>query len=288
MRLGQQHHSWMHYPAKPGLAVANYLMYYDGSASASKQFPLGDRIAADLDSWAYCDSILALYETPLKLLGGDYTVGAVIPYIWMKVDGKVTGPLGNTIEKSDKESGVGDIMIYPFMLGWANGDLKYDFRFGVYAPTGEYDVGALANLGKNYWTFEPEVTVSWLSSKMGLEASSYAGLDFSTKNEDTDYQSGDVFHIDATVAQHLPAGSLGIVGLGANAFYYQQITGDSGDGATLLGDFKGRTVGVGPVISLIEKVGNSNLAAEFKWLPELDVENRIKGDFIWFKIGLAF
>jgi hypothetical protein len=275
-------------PGKPGLAMANYFMYYDGNASASKQIPVGGRIAADLDSWAYADSILTLYDTSVKLLGGDYVIGAAIPYVWMKVEGKVTGPLGNTLQNSDKESGVGDIMVYPFMLGWTNGDLKYDFRFGVYAPTGEYDVNALANLGKNYWTFEPEVTASWLSSKMGLEASAYAGLDLSTENNDTDYQSGDVFHIDATVAQHLPAGPLGIVGLGANVFYYQQLTGDSGDGAKLLGDFEGHTIGVGPALSLIKKVGNTNLAAEVKWLPEADVEHRIKGDFIWFKIGLAF
>jgi hypothetical protein len=274
-------------PGKPGLAVADYFMYYDGSGSAHKQLPLGGRVAADLDTWAYADSMLAIYETPVKLLGGDYAVGVIIPYIWMKVDGKATGPAGNIIEASDKESGVGDIMVYPFILGWAKDDLKYDVRLGLYAPTGEYDVGALANLGKNYWTFEPEVTATWLSSKIGLEASAYAGLDFNTENNDTDYQSGDVFHMDGTVAQHLPAGSLGIIGLGANAFYYQQITGDSGDGATL-GDFKGRTVGVGPALSLITKLGNTNLAAEIKWLPELDVEHRIEGDFIWFKVGLAF
>jgi hypothetical protein len=35
-------------------------------------------------------------------------------------------------------SGLGDITIYPFMLGWTNGpDLKYDVRVGIYAPSGE-------------------------------------------------------------------------------------------------------------------------------------------------------
>jgi len=274
-------------PGRPALAVANYFMYYDGSASASRQFPLGGQITFDLHSRAYADSVLALYETPLKLLGGNYAVGFAIPYVCLEVDGKVTGPLGNIIQMRDTANGIGDLTVYPFMLGWVKGDLKCDLRLGIYAPSGDYDVGQLANLGKNYWTLEPAVSVSWLSSKIGLEVSSFAGLDFSTRNDKTDYQSGDVFHLDATIAEHLPLGKLGVIGVGANAFYYQQITGDSGSGATL-GDFEGRTVGVGPVVSFITKVGGKDLVAEVKWLPELDVKNRIKGDFVWFKLGLAF
>jgi hypothetical protein len=78
-----------------------------------------------------------------------------------------------------------------------------------------------------------------------------------------------VFHFDATVAQRLPLGKLGAIGLGANAFYYRQFTGDSGSGA-VLGDFEGRTIGVGPVLSYITKLGKTDLAVEVKWLPEHD------------------
>ena len=78
-----------------------------------------------------------------------------------------------------------------------------------------------------------------------------------------------------------------MIGLGANAFYYQQITGDSGSGA-VLGDFQGRTVGVGPVLSYITKLGKTDVSVELKWLPELDVEHRLKGDYVWFKLGALF
>jgi hypothetical protein len=89
------------------------------------------------------------------------------------------------------------------------------------------------------------------------------------------------------VAQHLPLGSFGIIGVGANAFLYNQISGDSGSGARL-GSFEGRTAGVGPVVSFIKKIGSSDLAAELKWLPELNVDKRLKGDTVWFKVGLVF
>jgi len=275
-------------PGKPGLAIASYFNFYDGSASLGVPLPLGGSIAAGINATAYSDTILALYQTPLKLLGGYYAVGAAIPYVWLKVKGQVTGPLGNTINVRDRANGIGDITLYPFMLGWTalNGDLKYDVRFGVYAPTGDYDKGKLANVGKNYWTFEPAVSFSYISSKIGLELSAFAGMDFNTENHKTDYRTGTQFHLDLTVAEHLPLFG-GLIGVGANVFYYQQITGDSGSGATL-GDFKGRTVGIGPVVSYVTKILKKDLVAEVKWLPEIEVKHRIKGDYVWFKLGMLF
>jgi len=273
-------------PGRPGLAVFDFFAVYSGNAGASRQLPLGGLATFGLDATAYANTVGVFYESPLRLLGGNYTVGLGVPYVWMEAEAQVVTGLG-TVTRRDTANGVGDILLYPFMLGWTNGtDLKYDVRLGIYAPSGDYDVGALANVGKNYWTFEPMVSVSWLSSKIGLELSAFAGVDFNTENEDTDYQTGTQFHIDGTIAQHLPLFG-GFVGVGANGFYYQQITGDSGSGATL-GDFEGRTVGVGPVLSYVRKVGMTDLAVEVKWLPELDVERRTKGDFIWAKVGLAF
>jgi len=280
-------------PGKPGLAVANYFNYYDGSASGTRQLPFGGLIAGNLDATSYADTVVVLYETPLKLLGGDYSVGAAIPYVWLEVKGEVrmTDPAGNTItrKKTERTNGIGDILLYPFMISWTalNRDLKYDVRLGIYAPTGDYDKGNLANTGKNYWTFEPTASISYFSSKIGLELTAFAGLDLNTENNDTKYQSGTQFHLDVTAAQHLPLFG-GTIGLGANFFYYQQLEGDSGSGAAAFGDFKGRTIGIGPVVSYITKLWGYDLGAELKWLPEIDVGNRLKGDYVWFKLGMVF
>ncbi len=289
-------------PGKPGLAIANFFSFYDGSASASKQLPLGGFMVtgtAGIKATAYADTVMALYQTPLKLLGGYYAVAVAIPYVWVKAKAKgevqltrTIGPQTITITRSgsmsDTANGVGDIAFYPFMLGWTdlNGDLKYDVRLGIYAPTGDYDTGKLANVGKNFWTFEPAVSLSYISSKIGLELSAFMGIDFNTKNHKTDYRSGAQFHLDFTVAEHLPLFG-GVIGVGANAFYYQQITGDSGEGA-ILGDFKGRTVGIGPVLSYMTKIWKKDLVAEVKWLPEIEVKRRVKGDYIWFKLAMLF
>jgi len=273
-------------PGHPAFAIESVFTFYQADVSASRQLPVGGLRTFGLDATAYANSLVAFYQTPLELFGGLYAAGTAIPIVWMEAEAQVAGPLG-TVNQRDTASGLGDITIIPFMLGWTNGpDLKYDVRFNVYLPTGDYDVGALANVGKNYWTFEPMVSVSYLSTKIGLEISAFAGVDFNTENEDTDYQTGTQFHLDATIAQHLPLFG-GVAGVGANGFYYQQITGDSGSGATL-GDFEGRTVGVGPVLSYLRQFGKTTLAAEVKWLPELDTEHRLQGDYVWFKLAFLF
>ena len=82
-------------PGKPGWAVANFFNYYKGNAGASKQFVTGGLLSAGLDATAYSDTVVALYQTPLQLLGGYYAVGLAVPYVWLDVRGDVqlTGPI---------------------------------------------------------------------------------------------------------------------------------------------------------------------------------------------------
>jgi len=271
-------------PGKPALVVAGAYTYYEGTATPPIDF--GGKTTIEANARLNAATLFALYETPLRLLGGNYAVATTVPYVWLEVDGNVkAGPLNPHVH--DSTSGLGDVTLYPFMLGWTNGtDLKYDVRLGVYTPTGSYEKGQLANAGRNYWTFEPAVSFSWLSTKIGTEVTLFSGFDVNTKNDTTDYQSGASYHLDGTVAQHLPLFG-GFAGVGAEGFVYYQFTADSGSGATL-GNFEGHTIGVGPVASYAHKIGNYDFAGEVKWLPEVDVQNRLKGDYLWVKLGFVF
>ncbi|GKT07818.1 hypothetical protein DSTSK_11230 [Desulforhabdus sp. TSK] len=101
-------------------------------------------------------------------------------------------------------------------------------------------------------------------------------------------QSSDFFHLDLTVAEHLPLSKYGLIGIGFNAFYWDQFTGDSGSGA-VLGAFNGRAQGIGPVVSYVSPpICGHTILTEVKWLPETDVNNRLSGDYIWLKAVLAF
>jgi hypothetical protein len=279
--------------APPGFAVFNFFNYYNGSAGGDSKFPFGGLVAANLDVTTYADVIGLAYRTPFGILDGKFIAAMLVPYVWAEVKADVDlnrrlPQRDRAVSKRDTTDGIGDITLIPFWLAWNKGDFKWDVRFDIYAPTGDFTKGKLANVGLNYWTFEPVVSFSYLSSKIGLEVSAFAGLNFNTENDATDYQSGDVFHLDLTVAEHLPLSRYGVVGVGFNAFYWEQFTGDSGAGA-VLGSFKGRTQGIGPVVSYVSPpICGHTILAELKWLPELDVNNRLEGDYIWFKAVLAF
>jgi len=280
--------------APPGLAVINFFNHYNGGAGGSSRLPFGGIVAADLDMTSYANVFGLAYRTPFGILDGKFVAAVLVPYVWVDVKARVDlrrrlfPRIGRTVTREDTADGIGDMTLIPFWLAWNKGDFKWDVRFDIYAPTGEYTEGRLANVGLNYWTFEPVVSFSYLSSKIGLEISAYAGLDFNTKNDATDYRSGDVFHLDLTVAEHLPLSKYGLIGIGFNAFYWNQFTGDSGSGA-VLGGFEGRAQGIGPVISYVSPpICGHTILAEVKWLPELDVDNRLSGDHVWFKMVVAF
>jgi hypothetical protein len=284
-------------PGVPGAwGIANFFMYYDGSASKALPLPNAGQFVLGMHATAYVDMPLLMHETKVKILGGDYGYALAIPIVKLEVEGTLSGPAGKTYTTRDSATGLGDIVVYPLMIVWKRNDIKYVAQLGIYAPTGAYEEGRLANLGKNYWTFEPAGAISWISSKIGTEVTAFAGFDFNTRNNATDYLSGTSFHFDSTVAQHLPLGKDTVIGVGANIFYFRQITDDDypipenlpEPLRPFLGGFQGKVDGVGPEISLITKTGNVSIAAELKWLPDSHVEHRTQGDTIWFKLGVGF
>lgn len=275
-------------PDTPSIAVFNYFTFYSGDAGASRTFPIAGQLDFNVDATSYVDTLGVFWVTPLKIFGGYYAPGIALPFLSTDVGAQVALSGVGAVSRNDSVGGLGDITIYPVALSWSalNKDLNVDFFGGIYAPSGGFQSNRLANQGLGYWTFEPGVLVSYLGQKNGFEFTTYIGYDINTENTVTNYQSGQVFHIDVTVAQHLPLGK-GLIGIGANGFYLQQTTGDSGSGARL-GSFKEMTAGVGPVLSYAGQIGKAPFGAELKWLPQISTQNTLKGDYIWFKVSVQF
>ena len=85
----------------------------------------------------------------------------------------------------------------------------------------------------------------YLNEKTGREFSAVGGVTYNFENDDTHYRNGIDSHIDWGASQFLNEQvHVGLVG-----YFYYQLTGDSGSGATL-GDFKSRVSAIGPQIGL--------------------------------------
>jgi hypothetical protein len=267
-------------PTTPGPLLKPMYLNYSGSASA--QLPTAVGLAGNIDANANTLALAAGYTFATTVLGGaHYTIVAALPYTWLDISANVQTS-AVTVRRNSKVDGFGDLTVIPAMLAWKSGNWQYDALFPIYAPSGSYKEGRLGNPGLNYWTFDPIVGVVYSNADKGFNAMLHAGYAMNTENDDTHYESGDLLHIDGAVQQILPAGP-GFMTLGAESFYFQQTTCDSGSGA-VLGCFKGRTVGLGPVLGYILPRGKRSLVFELKWLPELDTKNRLDGDYIWFKM----
>src|SRR6476660_883665 len=115
----------------------------------------------------------------------------------------------------------------------------------------------------------------------------FGGFAVSTQDPATHYRSGDVVHLETTLEQYLPLSKQTLIGVSANAFYYEQVTGDSGSGA-ILGGLESTDIGVGPVVTLIHMAEKYNFSFQAKWLPEIYTKNRLSGDRVWVVAGVQF
>ncbi len=257
------------------------LMVLDYDAGASVAIPTAAGILGDLDVSASTIGLAVGHTFEQTVFGGaHYTVVAVLPHTNLDISGVAQLPGGGSFTRGNSVSGLGDITIIPTMLAWKKDQWQFNAVLPVYIPTGSYELGRLGNTGMNYWTVDP--TVGFLySTKKGLNSMLHVGYAMNGENDDTNYKSGALLHVEGTIQQILPVGK-GMLTLGAEAFYFTQLVGDSGTGATL-GDFKGKTVGIGPTIGYIKPLGKDVLVLEAKWLTETDVKNRVEGDIIWLK-----
>ena len=269
-------------PTAPGWFFKPMYINYRGDITA--KLPTAVGIVANAEATTNTIALGGGYGFEQKVLGAHYGVAAFVPYSWVDISAETAAIGGKRIQNS--VSGIGDVTIVPVLMAWKSGDVQYDFLLPIYAPTGSYKVGRLGNTGLNYWTFDPIVGVSYNNAKSGFNAAAHLGYAINTENGDTQYKSGNVLHLDASVQQIFPLGS-GLANIGAEAWYFDQVTCDSGAGATL-GCFKGRTAGIGPVLGYIQPIGQQRMLFELKWLPELDTKNRLNGDFIWFKMVYKF
>lgn len=251
----------------PGQYFLNYLSYYTADQFKDDQ---GDELIPDFDLKVPANTFRFIYVSPYQFLGASWAMHIFVPFA--SVDVKL--PPGR-----DDRSGLGDIIVDPFILGWHSKNWHFITALDIFVPTGLYTKDRFANVGRNYWTFEPIFAFTYLSDG-GFEVSSKLMYDFNTENSATNYRSGQEFHADYTVGLHLNQWSLGVGG-----YYYRQTTSDEINGDKVQPDgFKGRAFAIGPEA----KYDYKNLSFTLKYQKEMDVENRPEGDAFWFKFLYAF
>jgi hypothetical protein len=234
--------------APPGVyAVAP--MYYRYDADSLKNSS-GDSIQIDpagrgsLDVNAYVFGLI--WVTDFKILGGNYSFQVYAPFTNNTLEVPVLG-LDDSVD-----TGLSDLYFQPINLGWHRDRADFIAGLGVFAPTGEYELGGTDNLGLGMWSFEffAGTTIYFDEAKTWHFATT-AFYEIHTDKKDTDIRVGDILTLEGGLGKSFMEGAL-IVG----AAYYAQwkLTDDDlGLDITLpsgrrLG--KHRSYGIGPDITI--------------------------------------
>lgn len=146
-------------------------------------------------------------------LGATYNAVIVQPFIMTD--------LGAPINVAP--AGMHNTYIVPVELTWKLADTGIFVKagLGIHAPTGSISGPAgLSNVGNPWWTFQPELVVSYLKDGWNLTANVFAGIN--TRNTITGYKGGDLLQAEFTIAKTINKWTLGAVG-----YYAGQVTDDS-------------------------------------------------------------
>jgi hypothetical protein len=286
-------------PMQPGLSMsALYIHSFvsaggDVAASRAIHFPnrsvnLSVNLNAEIKGTADVVAFGPTYVFATPVLGGQFAITAlgVVGRQQATIDATVTGALGpigfaaaNSI--SDSRTAFGDVFLQP-TLRWNQGVNNYMIYGMMNLPVGAYDSSRLANLGLGHWSIDGGGGYTYFDPKTGWEFSAVAGLTYNFTNPSLDYQNGIDGHLDWGISKFISKQvHIGLVG-----YAYQQLTADSGVGATL-GDFKSRVFAVGPQIGYLFPVGDMQGYLNLKGYKEFGAEHRPEGWNLWLTFAIS-
>jgi hypothetical protein len=204
----------------PGIYMFNQVFTYQANIVGPATTTL--RIGTHNSYQAAVDVQGFLFVPGWTFLGATYDAVVVQPFVMTGVGNPVganpalLGAAGNVY------SGAHNTYVVPVELSWKLGTsgLLVKTGLGIYTPDGTVTGAAgTGNTGSPFWTFQPELIISYLAGGWNLSAALYE--EFNTKNTVDNYTSGNIFHADFTFTKTIGKWTFGPV-----AYYEAQVTDD--------------------------------------------------------------
>lgn len=260
-----------------GVYVRNNTFSY--SADRKQRVGQGEaRVSVD----ALVDYATMAFVTDRRIFGARLATVVGIPVVDSTVRTRELQGGTTTIAK-DTRFAVGDLFVTPVSLLWQAGDFHFNLYEYIVTPSGAFDAPRSANGGFGYWSFQTVFATTYRNPDRKLEASLLFGHAYNLENPETDYQTGQEIFMEYMINRSLSRS----VSIGLHGYVYDQITGDSGDGA-VFGSFAGEAAGIGPAIAWSPPRQKGDVTFIAKWLHEFHAVNRFKGDFLTASFVLKF
>ncbi len=230
------------------------------------------------------DPALQLIWAPnWQFLGAHVKMFVVQPLV--SIDQKRTDPFPPPMQGSASAFGAANIQIQPIDLTWdlAPG-LFVNTGLSVFAPTGQWGIDDEVNIGANFWTFAPNLALTYL--KDGWNISAQAIYFANTKNTRSDYQSGNEVMLSGTVTKDIGP-MLGLerpLSIGPVSYYYEQVTDDDNFGTSYGGMVQGNGKKFAIGAALNTRVGPVNTLLMYTY--DAYVRDTVGGGKAW--LGLSY
>jgi hypothetical protein len=209
----------------PGIYMFNQVFTYQANLTGPGLKPLGGN--TKIGDQASVDVQGFLFVPGWTFLGATYDAVIAQPF--------VQGSLGQPF--NIQETGVHNTYIVPVELSWKLGDSGFAVKtgLGIFVPDGTQHAfipgftgssvpapggAGYPFIGDPFWTFQPEIFVSYLKDGWNLSAVVYAEIN--TRNTATNYTTGTLLHADFTATKTIGKWTFGPV-----AYYVGQVSDDS-------------------------------------------------------------
>ena len=248
----------------PGQYLKTYNFFFEADRLNDDN---GNRVPGQFDVDVFATAPRLIWITETKFLGGDLGWDILVPLVHTDLEFEAGGFQGH-------DTGIGDMYIEPFLVGWHNELSDYVAAAGVWTPNGTPDgpVGA----GKGFWTGMFTLGGT-LFSDAEKTWSALARYETNSRKRQADVAPGDDFHIEWGVARNFN----GTLDIGASGYCHWQVTEDRGS-AAVNRDLKDRFFSAGPEINWVhEKTG---LFFQLRYQFEFGARNRPEGRNLVFSV----
>lgn len=228
------------------------------------------------------------YTFATPIWGGRLGLNLFIPVgtARTEIDQLVTGALGpigfaGQSSISDRLTSFGD-PAPQISLKWNQGVNNFMLYSRGGIPIGDYNPDRIVNLGDGHAAWDNGFGYTYFNETTGLTFSAITGLTYNFTNPQTDYQNGIDWHTDLEASRFLSKQFfVGVVG-----YYFNQLTGDTGSGATL-GSYQSRIAAIGPEVGVLFPVGEMQGSVNLRGYWEFAAQNRSSGWNTWLVFTIA-
>jgi hypothetical protein len=179
-----------------GFTYANALLYYERDR---KTGPDGETLETGRNSVVLDMNTFIWVSDKIAALGdAKFSAVATVPLARNSLTSDEVGQISGA-------TGLGDIYIQPFILGWQLARADIRLTYGFLAPTGRFDADANDNVGSGYWTHTlSSGQTFYLTEDRTLAISAFEMYEHHERQEGTHIRPGDTLNLDYSVTRVFP------------------------------------------------------------------------------------